>query len=542
MTETAEESWLADACARAVRINEGNLLTLLSDNRNTEFGKKHNFASIRSPEEYKKAVPFSTYEEVHTYVERMKAGERDVLTVYPIAGFCRTSGTEGTPKYIPVSTAALERYSDKIEWYKNRAHRQAGGRRLFVNGFRVGLEQKKEEYLLSELYYRNLFQKGLLSFSEFAGGQETLFWQNGHDMLYGKVWTALASEDITTLESIFLYDQLLFFQYLQKHWRSILKAMKAGSIPDRIRMPEEEKAVLLKLPVSPERLRSVEAECGKGFDGIAKRLWKGLVLSSGISSAAFETEDSGLRRYLGDVPVYYFAYVASECHMGVALRPEECRYVMLPESAFYEYLPWRQDGESGTEETLLPEQVQKGGLYEVVLTNFSGLYRYRLGDVIRVVDFLGESPVVEFVLRKNQFLNVAGEKMSICQAEQAVRKLVRRYGLPVHRYCIGQLPWESPSCYGAVFEWEERESSGNEPDAGLAARRLDRALEEQNLDYQDVRRLGFLKRPEVLFLGAQEYDAFLEENGLTGGHNKPRHAAGVIREEVWKKWKERQRT
>ena len=444
MTETAEESWLADACARAVRINEGNLLTLLSDNRNTEFGKEHNFASIRSPEEYKKAVPLSTYEEVHTYVERMKAGERDVLTVYPIAGFCRTSGTEGTPKYIPVSTAALERYSDKIEWYKNRAHRQAGGRRLFVNGFRVGLEQKKEEYLLSELYYRNLFQKGLLPFSEFAGGQETLFWQNGHDMLYGKVWTALASEDITTLESIFLYDQLLFFQYLQKHWRSILKAMKAGSIPDRIRMPEEEKAVLLKLPVSPERLRSVEAECGKGFDGIAKRLWKGLVLSSGISSAAF--------------------------------------------------------------------------------------------------DFLGESPVVEFVLRKNQFLNVAGEKMSICQAEQAVRKLVRRYGLPVHRYCIGQLPWESPSCYGAVFEWEERESSGNEPDAGLAARRLDRALEEQNLDYQDVRRLGFLKRLEVLFLGAQEYDAFLEENGLTGGHNRPRHAAGVIREEVWKKWKERQRT
>ena len=56
MTETAEESWLADACARAVRINEGNLLTLLSDNRNTEFGKEHNFASIRSPEEYKKAV------------------------------------------------------------------------------------------------------------------------------------------------------------------------------------------------------------------------------------------------------------------------------------------------------------------------------------------------------------------------------------------------------------------------------------------------------------------------------------------------------
>lgn len=74
------------------------------------------------------------------------------------------------------------------------------------------------------------------------------------------------------------------------------------------------------------------------------------------------------------------------------------------------------------------------------------------------------------------------------------------------------------------------------------AKWLDRALGEQNLDYRDVRKLGFLKRVEVLILETEEYAAFLEENGMTGGHNKPRHAAGMIREDVWKKWKEKQKT
>lgn len=483
-------------------------------------------------------MPLSSYERLQPYVERMLAGEREVLTSYPIAGFCRTSGTEGRPKYIPVSDTALERYGDRIEWYKNLVHRQAGGKRLFVNGFRVGLAEKRKEYLLSELYYQYLFQNGFFSFSEFAGGKETLFGQSAHDMLYGKVWTAFAAEDVTTIESIFLYDQLLFFQYMQKHWRGILKHMEEKRIPGRIRISETTREKLLSLPVNRERLRFVAEECAKGFDGIASRLWSGLILSSGISSASFETEDRSLRRYLGKVPIYYFAYVASECHMGVALCPEDCRYVMLPENAFYEYLPWGQEAEEGKEETLLPGQVQTGRLYEVVLTNFSGLYRYRLGDVVRVAGFLGESPIVEFVLRKNQFLNVAGEKMSICQAEHAVMNLTREHSLPIRRYCIGQLGWEYPAGYGAVFELEE-EDAGME--TGRAAKWLDRALGEQNVDYRDVRKLGFLKKPEVLFLEAEEYTAFLKENGMTGGHNKPRHAAGMIREDVWKRWKEKQK-
>ena len=535
--ETELEPRLLEACARAGQINEDNLRRLLADNRDTVFGKKYGFGPMETSSEYRKKVPLSSYASLQPYLDRMAQGEQKVLTAYPAAGFLRTSGTEGGSKKIPVTFASLERYSDQIEWYKNLAHKKAGGKRLSVNGFRVELMQEKKEYLLSELYYQYLFRNGFLSFDDFAGGEETMFGQNGRDILYAKVWTAFAVEEITSIESIFLYDQLLFFRYLQRHWRRILRHMRKKRIPEGIGLTERTKAKLLEMPVCEQRLRRVEEECKAGFDGIAGRLWPGLSLASGIGGKSFETEDGSLRRFLGKTPVYYFSYVASECHMGVALRPEECRYVMLPESAFYEYLPWPEREGEGAEETLLPGQVRPGELYEPVLTTFSGLYRYRTGDVVRVTGFLGESPMVEFVLRKNLFLNVAGEKMSVYQAERAVSQLAARYGLPVQSYCIGRLSWEAPACYGAVFGLEEP-AAGEPAEEKKTAGRLDRALTAQNPDYLDLRRLGCLGRPQVICLSPEEYEVFLEELGMTGGHGKPRHAAGAVPEPVWKKWKE----
>lgn len=51
-------------------------------------------------------------------------------------------------------------------------------------------------------------------------------------------------------------------------------------------------------------------------------------------------------------------------------------------------------------------------MYEVVISNVSGLYRYRFGDVIRVVGFMNEAPIVQFMYRQGQLLNVRGEKTS----------------------------------------------------------------------------------------------------------------------------------
>ena len=44
-------------------------------------------------------------------------------------------------------------------------------------------------------------------------------------------------------------------------------------------------------------------------------------------------------------------------------------------------------------------QLEVGGVYELVLTTRMGLYRYRIGDVVRIVKFRGQCPVYEFMYR-----------------------------------------------------------------------------------------------------------------------------------------------
>ena len=50
-------------------------------------------------------------------------------------------------------------------------------------------------------------------------------------------------------------------------------------------------------------------------------------------------------------------------------------------------------------ETLLIDEVREGESYELVITNIDGLYRYRQGDVIKVVGFHNKSPIIEVRFR-----------------------------------------------------------------------------------------------------------------------------------------------
>ncbi len=88
-----------------------------------------------------------------------------------------------------------------------------------------------------------------------------------------------------------------------------------------------------------------------------------------------------MRGYAGDIPLHHFVYAASEGVFGLAEHVDSPdRYMLLPESVFFEFMPVGED-----KRPLLMGEVEIGGKYELIVTNRSGLYRYRLGDVVRVV-------------------------------------------------------------------------------------------------------------------------------------------------------------
>ena len=85
-------------------------------------------------------------------------------------------------------------------------------------------------------------------------------------------------------------------------------------------------------------------------------------------------------------------------------------------SNFYSLFLWQ---------TLFGEEVEVGGLYELVVTTLSGLYRYRIGDVVRVVRFHNSCPVIEFQYRQGQILNMRSEKTTETMMYEALTKVFR---------------------------------------------------------------------------------------------------------------------
>ena len=507
-------------CEDAININKENLKKILNDNQNTAFGKKYNFSQIKTLQEYCRNIPLSGYPDFQVYIEEMWEGKENLLTAYPLKGFCITSGTEGKAKYIPITCETLLRYSDYLERYKKRIVGESEqGKRLFVNIFRTDLEQEQEMGLLcSEVFYRWFYEKGELDTEQFAGGKELLFDSKTADGLYAKVWSGILTDGLVLLESVFQYDVLNFFNYFEKHWEEIIRNIENREIPNDKKLSENIKKRLLSFESDPGRLHFVEQECKKGFDGIAKRLWPKLRLISGISNRAFFAEDTALKKYTGDIPRHYFCYCSSECYMGTPAGENSFDFVLLPNNAFYEFLPYSEIDD--VTETVLPHECEPGKLYEIVFTNFSGLYRYRMGDVLLMKGFRKESPVFEFAFRRNQALNIAGEKMSIRQLEKAVQEM-EAYSVWIEEYCFSISLEQMPAKYLAVFVLKEK----TKENTTLAKIEdiLDAGLSDVNRDYMDLRNLGYLDKPVVYLVSRAGYRKIMESFRKEHRHNKPLH-------------------
>ena len=80
------------------------LQSLISDAQYTVFGKKYNFDKLFTVREFKNRVPLHEYDDVRPYIERMMAGEENVLWNAPVNWFAKSSGTSNDKsKFIPVS-------------------------------------------------------------------------------------------------------------------------------------------------------------------------------------------------------------------------------------------------------------------------------------------------------------------------------------------------------------------------------------------------------------------------------------------------------
>ena len=179
-------------------------------------------------------------------------------------------------------------------------------------------------------------------------------------------------------------------------------------------------------------------------------------------------------------------------------------YVLLPRSIFFEFIPI-DDPEC--ERPLTIGEVEVGKEYELVVTNFSGLYRYQIEDVVRVTGYFNKTPKVEFLYRNNLAMNVANEKTTTQMVDWAAAKVQEELGISFTGYSFYSDNVSEPVRYVMFAEPESDISKDMIP---AIEECLDKWLSESNEKYHKYRRWGMLGAAKVNLLKKNSYADYRE--------------------------------
>ncbi|MDO4478676.1 MAG: GH3 auxin-responsive promoter family protein [Lachnospiraceae bacterium] len=423
---------LDDISKTAVKSTNDLLMQIIRDNEDTEYGKKYAFSEIKSVEDYKKKVPFSCYDDYAPYIDRMiKNDEEGLITNYEILHYALSSGSVGVPKHIPVSQKTLDNYTEyganilfgvMDEYFRNTTGKS------YLDGYCLNTVEAPP------MVTENGVPKGAISGAclrrnadmlkyFMTSPNELLFPDEEMDLKYMKLRFGLQQRRVTYMLSAFMTGLVDLMTYTETHWREICDDIENGVIGENVRVSEGMRRKLTAmLKPDKERADELRREFEAGFDTpIIPRIWPDFQWIGAIGTGGFAQYTKKMRQYTGkNIPYSNLNYAASESLMAIARRTGDESYVLLPDGGFYEFIPMDSEDE---ETTLTIDQLEAGKDYEIVVTNLSGFYRYRIKDVVRVTGFYNETPMITFVYRKNQMLSIASEKTN----EEAVRWSIERF-------------------------------------------------------------------------------------------------------------------
>ena len=169
------------------------------------------------------------------------------------------------------------------------------------------------------------------------------------------------------------------------------------------------------------------------------------------------------------------------------------------------------------------DQLEMGREYELVITNLSGFYRYRIGDVIRVTGFHNQSPMIVFSYRKKQLVSMYGEKITESVMHHAITKLAEESGTIILEYSIYPDADSDPGHYVVLLESDEEIS----PDRwSHYSEILNRLLCEAHDSYRQKIEKKTMLPLEVRFVQPQTYALYRDlkvMEGASPNQIKPLH-------------------
>ncbi len=449
---------------------------MIAANKDTEFGKAHNFADIKSIDDFRKNVPLTDWEDYASYAERLQKGESDLIFPGKASFFYRTSGTTASYKFIPES---------ERETFARKAISRARNTEIFVMtspkaatrvfaffnkssldkteaGIPCGTASGRSSELVSpELQKRLTYVPQVVN--EFEG-DKLLYMMLRCSIIYSDV-TALLGNNAKMLKNI--------SDFAIAHADEIIEDIRNGGC--RYDMSDELKEMLKEqLTANPERADELQKLSSEG-KFIPKYYWPQLMAAGFWLGGSVGVYVDEVRPILPDNTTYIdVGYGASETKINIPTKPNTPAGALSTFTCFFEFIP-----EEGGE-PLLAHELQNGKNYELVLTTNAGLYRYRLKDLVHVDGFTGNTPNIYFLTKLTDVANLAQEKIPGSMLAKAVQEIAEEEG---YGYQIAQV-YPDPKQMSYVICLE---TTKEVEDAEKFAEALDEGLRKKLVQYDTYR-------------------------------------------------------
>jgi len=442
---------------------------LISIATSTEFGKDHNFVSINSHNDFVKQVPIRDYEGLRFYVDKVVAGEENILWPNKPLYFAKTSGTTSGAKYIPITKESMSTHTtnarNAIMCYIAETKKTSfvNGKMIFLQGSPVlseqnGIKLGRLSGIVAHYVPKYLLKNRLPS------------------------WETNCIDDWETKVNAIVEET--FAQNM-----SII-----SGIPSWVQMYFEKLVEKTNKPIG---------ELFKNFN---------LFIYGGVNYEPYRNKFENLiGRKVDSIELYpasegFFAFQDSQKEKGMLLQ--------LDSGIFYEFVK-ATDFSNENAKRITLKDVEVGVNYVMIISTTAGLWGYNIGDTVQ---FTSTKPFRIVVSgRIKHFISAFGEHVIGKEVEQALQEAVLGTDIRVNEFTVA--PQITPEKGLPYHEWFIEFE--NEPeDMDFFSKKIDLSLQKQNGYYFDLINGKVLRQLEVTRIAKNGFQNYMKSIGRLGGQNK----------------------
>lgn len=442
---------------------------LLNNAKHTSFGKDHNYSEIKSYSDFTDNVPVRDYEDLKPYIERVVAGEADVLWRGKPLYFAKTSGTTSGAKYIPLTKESMpyhiEAARNAILLYINET-----GNADFVDGKMIFLQGSPV-----------LEEKNGLKFGRLSG------------IVAHYVPGYLQRNRMPSWETNVIED-----------WETKVDAIVDETYPEDMR-------VIFGIPSWVQMyFERLEQKGNKKIGEIFKNF--SLFIYGGVNYEPYKAKFENLiGRKVDSIELFpasegFFAYQDKQSEQGMLL--------LLNSGIFYEFI---KSGDFFTEnpKRYTIGEVELGINYVLIISTNAGLWAYNTGDTIAFTSLMPYRVIVTG--RIKHYISAFGEHVIGKEVETALNEATEGTSVRINEFTVA--PQINPEKGLPYHEWFIEFE--NEPDDMEAfALTIDKAMRKQNVYYDDLIAGNILRTVIISKVKRKGFQEYMKSIGKLGGQNK----------------------